>query len=151
MDKFTKWLKNKGFEGVTLEAVRFGSDYFYNAPAVSFSAVLVSISWSSGYGHAARTEKRIRDYVKRYGYKVYTSGCNMGGLWFTVCRPADAAALDLYSIYQDRSVKQYEIVAHNYYTGRIDLNGRSLNDTARAIMDKWEARYIKALKEVKTA
>ena len=151
MDKFIKWIAKKDLEGVNLEPVNYGSDYFYNAPAVSFSGVLVSIPWGSGYYHAAALEKMIIKYCERYNYKIYTRGYNLGGIWFSVCKPADAAALDLYTVYQDKSIKQYEIVAHNYYTGRIDLNGRSLNDTARVIMDKWEARYLKALKEVKTA
>lgn len=151
MDRFIKWMQKKAFDNVTIEPVKYGSDYFKKADPVLFDAVMVSIPFDRYYCKASQLERMIVKYATRYGYMVYYRGYNLHGIWFTVCKPADAAALALYYEYQDRSIKQYEIVAHNYYIGRLSLTGRTLNDIAGAIMDKWEKRYINALREIKTA
>ena len=151
MDNFIKWINKRDFDGVTLESVNYGADYFKTAPAVHFEAVGVFIPWESSYYRAASIEKQIIKYINRYGYTVYYRSSNLSGLYFTVCRPSDADALRLYDSFVEKSVRQWELIQHNYYIGRITLNGRTLNDIARNIMRKYEARYIETLKEAKTA
>ena len=139
MKNLIKWLTKHNYY---FKSDYIGENYFFNIPAIHFNCVLINLEFSVDY--AASRDRYLLNYINKY-YGVVSSGFNASGCWYIVTRKADKEAYNLYRAYMDRSIKQFEIVQHNYYIGRIKLD--NLNQTTRNIMIKWENRYKKALEK----
>ena len=144
MDNCIKWLEKYSYD---FEVNTIGENYFYGVDPVHFPCVVVLFPFGTGYN--IQSEKKMLKYINRFNYTVVSSGYTNHGSWYIVTTAAAAASYNLYRSYMDRSIKQFELVQHNYYTGRLHLD--NLNKTTRGIMNKWENRYKKAVKGVKTA
>ena len=140
MKNLVNWLTSHGYN---FKNDHIGENYFFNVPAVRFDCVLISLNYNGEY--TAKRDKQLLTYINRYNYGIMSSGHNLHGCWYIVTTAQNLRSYRLYRSYMDRSIKQFEIIQHNYYVGRIKLD--NLNQTTKNIMIKWENRYKKALEK----
>lgn len=142
MKRLEKILQKYGFE---YQITTFGNSYFYNAPAVIFSGMNVTLYSGEYY---SKEWSAFQRYCNRYGYTVKPWGGYPGCTTFTVCRSVDSAALKLYNEYSQRSVNACEKTMHlrhtGFFSGESDLE---FNDRLTGIMAFYESEYLQALEK----
>ena len=74
MKKLINYLNKNG---VDFRPVSYGSNYFYNAPALEFDGIIASFDYTSGnYYKASADLAKLEKYCARYGYSVFNRGVN---------------------------------------------------------------------------
>lgn len=129
--------------GVDFRPVSYGSNYFYNAPAVEFNGVIASFDYTSGNYHKATAElAKLEKYCARYGYTVFNRGVNPKCVYIHIMKTTDRAALDLYYQFQDASQKEFWQTVHERRLAGLDTSEE--NEIAKKIMFRYGSEYNKA-------
>ena len=140
--------------GADYEPQKYGNNYFYNVPAVTFNGACIMFDYESrpAMTEAAR-EIMIEKYLNRYGYKVLFSKSWPGFRCLHVMKKSDFDLLETYDFYTRLSVSDCEKIMHNYTIRRKageHLPDREENEKLRAVMDEYGNNLNTLLKSLET-
>lgn len=147
MKKLLNYLNKNG---VIFRPVSYGSDYFYNAPALAFEGVIASFDYTSGNYYKASAElAKLEKYCARYGYKTFNNGVNPSCVFVHIMKATEKAQLDLYLQFQELSTNEFWQVVHERRQTGLDMSEE--NEIAKKIMFRYGSEYNKAFAEQKNA
>lgn len=139
MKNLIKWLERNGY---SYETVRYGSGYFPNT-SISYECVMVFLDREK-YGACVKGSAKIEKYACRYGYKIISDGYNLGGAWLSIGTSEIVNQLKLYWKYQEKAVRECEIIMHNYHLNNIYTSHHAeLEKELKRVMAYYESEYIK--------
>lgn len=140
MKKLINYLNKNG---VDFRPVSYGSNYFYNAPALEFDGIIASFDYTSGNYHKASADlAKLEKYCSRYGYKTFNNGVNPDHLFVHIMKATEKAQLVLYYQYQEASKNEFWQVVHERRLAGLDTSEE--NEIAKKIMFRYGSEYNKA-------
>ena len=114
-------------------------DYYFGDTGINRDGITITLDTLDPA--ATAKERIIRKYCNRYGYTIRHPWHNLYRFGFTIFTPTDAADLDLFYKYRDRSRRHCDLLHHIY----IKYGRPGANEAMKSVMDKYERLYIKAL------
>ena len=130
------------------------SHYFYNAPGCIQETAEVTIN-SLNIRDVSKKAEALQKYINKYNYVIYNAGrihCDIYGEYsqtFFIITEAAAAALEKYYLYRDESIKQCEVLIHEYHeAGKHETHAAELNTALKNIMDKYGAMYNRSFLKI---
>lgn len=141
MDKLKNYLTRNN---ICFSSCKFGANYFFNAPALSFNGVSVVFAYDGTPEEIRKAHNdlhKIENYCKRYGYIIFNRYGVPGVHYIHIMRLDEKLALNLYETYKKESVSACEKSMHIWHNMGLEYD----NEALKGIMEFWGEEYKNAL------